>query len=195
MLLKFCGLTREKDARFATTCGADFVGAIIVPASKRYVTAEQARRLFEAASPAKGVLVVRDMPLDELQKTIDFVHPHAGQLHGSETADYALSLHGTHIWKAFNVNRLESVQMALDFPAELIVADSGGGTGTTCDWSRAAELAKCRPVFLAGGITSDNVREAIEAVRPAGIDLAGGVESAPGIKDHAKMARLASLVH
>ena len=190
MLLKFCGITREEDARFAAELGADFVGAIIVLASKRYVTAEQARRLFEAASPAKGVLVVRDMQLDELQQVIDNVHPYAVQLHGSETAEYARALHGVQIWKAFNLNRLDDLQVAASFPADIIVADSGGGTGTTCDWSRAAELAKCRPVLLAGGITPDNVREAIEAVRPAGIDLAGGVESAPGVKDHAKMTQL-----
>ena len=195
MLLKFCGITREEDARFAAELGADFVGAIIVPGSKRHVTVDQARRLFEAASPAKGVLVVRDMPLDELQKIIDFIHPHAVQLHGSETANYARALHGTQIWKAFDLNRLDDLQVAVSFPADMIVADSGGGTGTTCDWSLAAELARRRPILLAGGITPDNVRAAIEAVRPAGIDLAGGVEFAPGIKDHAKMARLTQFFH
>ena len=195
MLLKFCGITREEDARFAAELGADFVGTIIVPGSKRQVTVDQARRLFEAASPAKGVLVVRNMPLDELQKIIDFVHPYAVQLHGSETAEYARALHVTQIWKAFDLNRLDDLQVAVSFPANMVVADSGGGTGTTCDWSRAAELARRRPILLAGGITPDNVRAAIEAVRPAGIDLAGGVESAPGIKDHAKMARLTQFFH
>lgn len=190
MLLKICGITREEDARYATMCGADFIGAIHVESSKRFVTVEQAKNIFAVVKPAKSVLVVRDMELDRLQAIIADVHPYAVQLHGHETPEYAMRLKYVKIWKAFNLNALEDLQEAVDFPADIIVADSGGGTGQPCDWSRAAELARQRPVFLAGGITPENVQEAIAAVHPAGIDVAGGVESTPGIKDHEKIHQL-----
>ena len=105
-----------------------------------------------------------------------------------------MRLKDVKIWKAFNLNALEDLQEAVDFPADIIVADSGGGTGQPCDWSRAAELARQRPVFLAGGITPENVQEAIAAVHPAGIDVAGGVESVPGIKDHEKIKKLCNII-
>ncbi len=190
MLLKICGITREEDARYAALCGADFIGAIHVESSKRFVMIEQAKRFFAAAKPAKSVLVVRDMELEKLQAIITDVHPYAVQLHGHETPEYAMSLKDVKVWKAFNLNTLNDLQEAVDFPAEVIVADSGGGTGKPCDWTRAAELARHRFIFLAGGITPENVQEAIATVHPVGIDVAGGVESAAGIKDHEKIKKL-----
>ena len=186
MLLKICGITWEEDAVCAMQNGADFIGAILVETSRRYVTTGQAKRIFAAAEPAKSVLVVRNMELAKLQAVIDAIHPYAVQLHGHETPEYAMRLKDVKIWKAFNLNALEDLQEAVDFPADIIVADSGGGTGQPCDWSRAAELA--------GGITPENVQEAIAAVHPAGIDVAGGVESVPGIKDHEKIKRLCNII-
>ena len=194
MLLKICGITREEDARCAASFGVDFIGAIHVESSKRFVAIEQAKKIFAVAKPVKTVLVVRDMELEKLQAIIDDVHPYAVQLHGCESADYAVRLKDVKIWKAFNVNTLNNLQKVLDYPADMIVADSGGGTGKTCDWTRAAELARRRPVLLAGGITPENVQKAIAAVHPAGIDVAGGVESVPGIKDHEKIKRLCKII-
>ena len=194
MLLKICGITWEEDAVCAAQNGADFIGAILVETSRRYVTTGQAKRIFAAAEPAKSVLVVRNMELAKLQAVIDAIHPYAVQLHGHETPEYAMRLKDVKIWKAFNLNALEDLQEAVDFPADIIVADSGGGTGQPCDWSRAAELARQRPVFLAGGITPENVQEAIAAVHPVGIDVAGGVESVPGIKDHEKIKKLCNII-
>ena len=190
MLLKICGITREEDARCAASFGADFIGAIHVESSKRFVTIEQAKKIFAVAKPAKTVLVVRDMELEKLQAIINEIHPYAVQLHGHESADYAVRLKDVQIWKAFNLNILNNLQEVVDFPADMIVADSGGGTGKPCDWTRAAELARHRSIFLAGGITPVNVQEAIAAVHPVGIDVAGGVESAPGIKDHDKIYQI-----
>ena len=190
MLLKICGITREEDARCAALCGVDFIGVIHVESSKKFVTIEQAKNIFAVAKPTKTVLVVRDMELEKLQAIIDDIHPYAVQLHGHESPEYAMSLKDVKVWKAFNLNTLNDLQEAVVFPAEFIVADSGGGTGKTCDWTRAAELARRRPVLLAGGITPDNVCKAVAAVHPVGIDVAGGVESAPGIKDHDKIHQL-----
>ena len=194
MLLKICGITREEDARCAALYGADFIGAIHVESSKRFVPIEQAKKIFAVVKPAKTVLVVRDMELEKLQAVIDAIHPYAVQLHGHESPEYAMSLKDVKIWKAFNLNILDNFQEVLDFPADIIVADSGGGTGKPCDWSCAAELARQRPVFLAGGITPENVQDAIAAVHPAGIDVAGGVESVPGIKDHEKIKKLCNII-
>ena len=188
MKLKICGMTRVEDVRCAAEAGVDFIGAIIVPGSKRQVTPEQAAILFQAASPAKGVLVVRNMELEPLQALIDRLHPYAVQLHGSEPPEYAKAL---TVWKACNLKCEDDLLQMLNYPAEILVADSGGGTGRTCDWNLAAKLAKIRPIFLAGGITVDNIQEAIAAVQPAGIDIAGGAESAPGLKDHSKIKQLA----
>ncbi len=190
MLLKICGITREEDARFAAQNGVDFVGAILVESSKRFVTVEQARRIFATAESSKSIIVVRDMELNKLQAIIDEIHPYAVQLHGHETPEYASLLKNVKIWKAFNVNTLNNLQEVVDFPADMIVADSEGGTGQPCDWTQAAELACRRPVMLAGGITPENVQEAIASVHPAGIDVAGGVEASPGIKDHEKIKKL-----
>ena len=194
MLLKICGITREEDARCVASAHADFIGAIIVPGSKRQVTPEQAARIFAAAPTLHSVLVVRNMELEALQSVIDAIHPYAVQLHGNEPPDYASRLKGAHVWKAFNLNTLEDLSLAADYPAEMVVADSGGGTGRPCDWSKAAHLAQMRPILLAGGLTPDNIQAAIDAVHPAGIDLAGGVEAAPGIKDHDKIKRVAALL-
>ncbi len=190
MMLKICGMTRVEDVRCAAEAGADFIGAIIVSGSKRQVTPEQAACLFQAAPPAKGVLVVRDMELEPLLALIDELKPYAVQLHGSEPPEYAKALTGAHVWKACNLKSEDDLQQMLDYPAEMLVADSGGGTGRTCDWTLAAKLAKIRPIFLAGGITPDNIQEALAEVHPAGIDIAGGAESAPGIKDHNKIRQI-----
>ena len=195
MLLKLCGMTREEDARYAACAGADFIGAIIVPGSRRQVSTEQAKRIFEAAAPAKGVLVVRDMKLPTLQKLIDELQPYAVQLHGSETPEYANALNGARVWKACNLKDEADMHQMIDYPSEMLIADSGGGTGRPCNWNLAARLAKIRPVFLAGGISADNLIEAIDTVNPVGIDIAGGAECEPGIKDFAKINKIADIMH
>ena len=92
MLLKICGIIQEEDAVCAMQNGADFIGAILVETSRRYVTTGQAKRIFAAAEPAKSVLVVRNMELAKLQAVIDAIHPYAVQLHGHETPEYAMRL-------------------------------------------------------------------------------------------------------
>ena len=119
MQLKICGITREEDARCAAAAGADFIGVILVRESKRAVTPEQAQRILTAGTPAKGVLVVRDMPLDDLQRIIDSLNPYAVQLHGSEPPSFAKQLTGTRVWRAFNMNTLDDLREALDAGEEL----------------------------------------------------------------------------
>ncbi len=195
MILKICGITREEDVRLAAQAGADYVGAILVETSPRCVSTERATAIFAAARPAKGVLVTRDMPLEQLLRILDEVRPYAVQLHGRESAEYASAIPASvHVWKAFNLNLPITMEEMASFPAELIVADSGGGTGRPCDWTRAAKLATLHPILLAGGLSVNNLREAVAAVRPTGVDVSGGVESSPGIKDPAALSALGNLV-
>jgi len=193
MLLKICGITSVNDALAAASAGADFLGLILVSGSKRFVTPEQAASII-AASSAKCVLVTRDLPLAALQTLVDNLHPYAVQLHGGESAEYASALRRVQVWKAFNLNSQLDLDAAAAFPAELLVADSGGGTGKPCDWRLAAALARRHRLLLAGGLCIENVLEAIAAVQPEGIDISGGVEASPGVKDHGKLRSLAALL-
>ena len=195
MLLKICGITRVEDMAAVGRAGADYAGIILVPRSPRFVPRDRIASLMAAAPNAKKVFVVRDMPLIELNALIAEYHPHAVQLHGSESADYARGVTGAEVWKAFNLNSETVLAEAEAFPCAMVVADSGGGTGRPCDWTLAARLASVRPILLAGGVTPDNVREAIGRVKPAGIDVSGGVESAPGIKDGKLIQLIAERIH
>ena len=193
MLLKICGITRPEDMAVAERAGADYVGMILVPGTPRFVPSERIPVLM-AASRCKKVFIVRDMQFDELNALISDFRPDAVQLHGSESADYARSVTGTEVWKAVNLNSEATLAEAEAFPCATVVADSGGGTGRPCRWDLAARLAAVRPVLLGGGITPDNVRNAINQVHPAGIDVSSGVESTPGIKDHLLIQKLAERI-
>lgn len=193
MLLKLCGITRPEDMAAAELAGAAYTGMILVPGTPRFVPRDRIPVLM-AAARTKKVFVVRDMPLDELNNLVADFRPDAVQLHGNESADYAQSIIGTEVWKAFNLNSEATLAEAEAFPCATVVADSGGGTGRPCRWDLAARLASARPVFLGGGITPDNVRNAINQVHPAGIDVSSGVESAPGIKDHNLIQKLAERI-
>ena len=194
MLLKLCGITRTEDMAAAEQAGADYTGMILVPGTPRFVPRTGIPALM-AAARCKKVFVVRDMPLDELNALIAEFRPDAVQLHGNEPADYARAVTGTEVWKAFNLNSDAVLAEAEAFPCAMVVADSGGGTGRPCRWDLAARLASVRPVFLGGGITPDNVRMAAEEVRPAGIDVSSGVESAPGVKDRKLIQILAERIY
>ena len=194
MLLKLCGITRAEDMAAAEEAGADYTGMILVPGTPRFVPRVKIPSLMSACC-CKKIFVVRDMPLNELNALIAEFRPDAVQMHGSEPADYARAVAGTEVWKAFNLNSDAVLAEAESFPCAMVVADSGGGTGRPCRWDLAARLASVRPIFLGGGITPDNVRAAVEQVRPAGIDVSSGVESAPGIKDRNLIQILAERIH
>jgi phosphoribosylanthranilate isomerase len=193
MLLKICGITRPEDMAAAEQAGADYTGMILVPGTPRYVPRERIPVLM-AATRCKKVFVVRDMPLAELNALIAEFRPDAVQLHGNESADYARSVTGAEVWKAFNLNSEDVLSEAEIFPCTVVVADSGGGAGRPCRWDLAACLASARRTFLGGGITPDNVHDAMTQVRPAGIDVSSGVESAPGVKDRNLIQKLAERI-
>ncbi len=193
MLLKICGITRTEDMSAAEHAGADYTGMILVPGTPRFIPRERIPGLM-AAARCKKVFVVRDMPLPELNDLVAEFRPDAVQLHGNESADYALGVTGAEVWKAFNLSSEAALAEAEAFPCTVVVADSGGGTGRPCRWDLAARLAAVRTIFLGGGITPDNVRDAISEVHPAGIDVSSGVESTPGVKDRNLIQKLAERI-
>ena len=180
--VKICGLTRREDVEFSAECGARFAGFVLYPGSKRFVPPERLAELTRGLVGIRKVGVFVDAPLDEIRRAAELGNLDVVQLHGHESADFARSIDFAEVWKA---------AYDPDFPAARLVCDAPqGGSGLPGDRAAAAKLAKVRPVMLAGGITPFNAAELLKLVRPAGIDLASGVESSPGIKDREKIGTL-----
>lgn len=185
--VKICGITRLEDAVAAAEWGAAYVGFVLWPNSPRAATLDIVKKIA-AALPAHVTPVGI------------FVTPGADDINAAVDAGIKLAqVHaagGTNLDKA-RVPVVRAVHLAGDGiePAvedELILLDAHdpqkhGGTGKTIDWLRAANIARTRRVFLAGGLTPENVADAIRMVRPFAVDVASGVEAAPGVKDHHKL--------
>ena len=194
MRVKICGITRADDARLAADLGAWAVGFIFWPKSPRFIEASRARAIVDrlpAYVTPVGVFV--DQDVEEIEGIAREVRLGAVQLHGDETPAGARLL-TRRVIKALSVERAMT-QAADDWADATVLLDATdgerrGGTGTAIDWTRAAVVARQRPVLLAGGLRPANVGEAIRAVRPAAIDVSSGVERAPGEKDPALMEAL-----
>ena len=188
--VKICGLRRIEDALLAAELGASALGFVFWPSSPRYIDPYRARPIVAALPPlvsAVGIFV--DQPPEFVSGVARLLGLGAVQLHGSEPAEsYVHSAH--HVIKAVPVWDGVDVRTAMaGVPARATVLLDAhdpvkrGGTGKTIDWSQAAAAARVRPVILSGGLTADNVATALEAVRPYAVDVASGVEAAPGVKD------------
>ena len=197
MLVKICGITRPEDAEAAVATGANAIGFIFWPKSPRFIDPHRARTIAAALPPfvtAVGVFV--NQPLAYVNGVASLVALGAVQLHGDETPEYAATV-SRPVMKAVSVGRDEAriwpsrVRLLLDVHDPV----ARGGTGRTVDWAAAADLAARREVLLAGGLTPDNVADAVARVRPFGIDVSSGVERAPGIKDHERLKALFEAVH
>lgn len=191
--VKICGITRREDALLAVDLGAWAVGFVFWPGSPRYCDPRRARAIINAlpASVVKvGVFV--DQPAGHIRLIADESGITTVQLHGQESALLAQGL-GRPVWKAVAVRDGFAPETLDRFPPDVtILLDAfdpatHGGTGRTIDWSIAAAAAGRRPVILAGGLNAGNIGEAIRRVRPRAVDLSSGVESAPGVKDPAKL--------
>lgn len=189
MFLKICGLTNEADAVHAAAAGATALGVVFAPSSPRRVSADTARDIVEAVPahvPVVGVFV--DAPLEEIVGIVAHTGIRVVQLHGDEPERYAAAL-------KMPLLRAAGVDVALDsWPTATLLLDATsaaqrGGTGLRVDWEKAAVVASRRKTVLAGGLTPDNVAEAIASVRPFGVDVSSGVEASPGRKDRDKVSR------
>jgi phosphoribosylanthranilate isomerase len=195
--IKICGVTREEDALLCAEMGADYLGFIFVPSSPRYVEPERAAAiatsLREREKRPRVVGVFRDASVDYIGEIAAVVGLDLVQLHGSESDDDIRSL-GLPAIKAYRVGDASPDTTAHN-SAEWLLFDTfedrrAGGTGRRFDWSLLASYPRTKPFFLSGGLSAENIAAAISLVRPDGIDIASGVESEPGVKDHAKVERL-----
>ncbi|MBC7856086.1 MAG: phosphoribosylanthranilate isomerase, partial [Pirellulaceae bacterium] len=200
--IKICGITSVADALLAAEAGADAIGLNFYDRSPRYVTAEHAKEICDALPPGitkVGVFV--NSPPQAVVATVNRVGLGAVQLHGDEGPDFLGALGKLQVIKAFRCKEstLDSVQAFLELCQEVshpsaILLDAHapgiyGGTGQVLDWkglARDRDKLLGLPLILAGGLTPQNVAEAIRQVRPDAVDTASGVESAPGKKDPAK---------
>lgn len=192
--IKFCGITSLEDARAAIDAGADYLGFNFYAASPRSILPEACAEITAVLATeypqVQLVGVFVNMPVKDVQAIMRQCHLRMAQFHGDEAPGMLAAL-GGRAFKAFRGVPVNVDGYARgEAPALLIdasVQGAYGGTGMTADWSAAANLAKRFPLFLAGGLTAENVGEAVRQVRPWGVDTASGVESAPGKKDAAKM--------
>jgi phosphoribosylanthranilate isomerase len=197
MLVKICGITRLEDAEAAVAAGAGAIGFIFWPDSPRFIDPHRARTIVAALPPfvtAVGVFV--NQPIAHVNAVASLVRLGAVQLHGDETPEYAAAM-SAPVMKAVTVEAANlhtwpsRVRLLLDVHDPVV----RGGTGHTIDWAAAADMAAQRSILLAGGLTPDNVADAVARVRPFGIDVSSGVERAPGIKDHRRLRALFEAVH
>lgn len=192
--VKVCGITNIEDALAACDAGADALGFNFVDEARkrgRYVEPAAAREIVAALPPfVTSVAVCVNEPAGRIASYLEFLD--CVQLHGEETPAYCGPFAANAI-KAFRAGPGFEPEQMLAWPAaayllDAYVPDSRGGTGKTCDWDVAARAVGLgKPVILAGGLTPENVREAVHKVRPYAVDVAGGVESEPGKKDYQRI--------
>ncbi len=192
--IKCCGMTRVGDALLAARLGADAIGLVFAARSKRQVTLAQARRIVVALPPfVTTVALFMDDEANLVRQVLDEVQPALLQFHGDESDGWCAQF-GRPFLKAIAMGEGASALPRLhDYPqaAGLLLdghaAGEAGGSGKAFDWSLLPR-GLAQPLILAGGLHAGNVGDAVRTARPWAVDVASGVESAPGIKDPARLA-------
>ncbi len=195
--LKVCGITSLEDAQAAIECGAEFLGFNFYRKSPRYIAPEAARAIIERLPSdvtAVGIFVNEAQPQDVIE-ILQASGARLAQLHGNEDAAYCEAVGAERVIKALRVGEVFDVRQVLNYPAWAILLDAFdknlyGGTGKTANWEVAREAAKLTRLFLAGGLSPENIAEAIRAVEPFAVDVNSGVESLPGKKDADRLRKL-----
>ena len=191
--VKICGVTRLEDALLATRLGADALGFNFWPRSRRYLAPEAARAIVDRLPPfvtTVGVFV--DQPPSEVLEAAARSGVEVLQLHGDESPEEVAAYPRPTV-KALRLEGPVDLDLLARYRVRAFLLDAPsagfGGSGVTCDWALARAAAERVPVILAGGLTPQNLAQAIRAVRPYGVDVASGVESSPGVKDPEKLRR------
>ncbi|SRR5258706_6865728 len=198
--IKICGIKTVNDALTAMNAGADLIGFNFYSKSHRYIDVGTCRDIMSVMRRYGNVTYVGvfvNAPIEEVRATLDTCGLSLAQLHGDETPQMLNALDG-RAFKAFrgvpeNVDGFGKKE-APAFLVDAVVKGSYGGTGVTADWNSTAALAKQYPLLLAGGLTPENVADAVRQVNPWGVDVASGVESEPGMKDAAKISAFVKAV-
>lgn len=191
--VKICGITNVEDGCVAAEGGADALGFIFYEKSPRFVSIEKVSHIIRSLPPMimkVGVFV--DAQEEFVLRAIRECGLSLLQFHGAESPEYCLQF-GLMTMKAFQVRDEESLSHLADFKTDAWMLDAYapgklGGTGEKFNWDLAIEAKKLgRPIFLAGGLTPENVAEAVQRVQPYAVDVSSGVEVSPGNKDHGKV--------
>jgi len=194
--VKICGITNLEDARAAVEAGADALGFLCYRKSPRYVDPEIIKRIVAGLPPfvlTVGVFVNEEAKT--VRDLLDACGLAVAQLHGDESAAYCETL-GRPVIRALRLRDPGTLLQLAEyrgragvrgFVVDAYSKETYGGTGQVVNWDLAAEAAKAAPVLLAGGLTRENVGDAIKKVRPYGVDVSSGVEASPGKKDHDKI--------
>lgn len=204
--IKICGISRPEDAAYAAQLGVDAIGLVFYAPSPRHVTIAQASEVVELLPPFVTVVgLFVDADADEVRRVMEAVPIDVLQFHGEETPEDCQHIAGVRSYmKAIRMRKgVELAQKAQRYAtASALLLDAyqpgvPGGTGEAFEWSRVPPSMD-KPIVLAGGLTADNVAEAIRQVRPYAVDISGGVESdhglKKGIKDQGKMAEFVAAV-
>ena len=193
MRIKVCGITRSVDAECATSLGAWAVGFVFVRTSPRYVSCEEARRIVERLpKTVEKVGVFENASSLAVLGTCRAAGLTIAQLHGDESPETVADVASRMpVIKAIRLKEPKDLERLRDYSAAsaFIVDGPRSGSGLRSDWELAREAKRWGTVLLAGGLTPENAREACELVRPHGLDVSSGLESAPGIKDAGKLRR------
>ena len=194
--IKFCGLSRNCDIETANVLSPDYVGFVFAKNSRRCVSFARAKELKALLAP--GILTVGVFVNEDPRTVAAFLEAgviDAAQIHGDEDTDYIRglkSLTKAPLIKAFGLRSIHDLPAVERSPADLVLLDSpGGGTGRLFDWQLLENIQ--RPYFLAGGLSAENVGEAIARLRPFGVDVSSGIETG-GYKDREKMTAFAAAV-
>ena len=190
--VKICGITTVDDALMAVAAGADAIGLVFCDKSPRALLPEQAAAIVRALPPfiqAVGLFVNADIAI--VNATADACRLDIVQLHGEEPPEFC-GLVERRVIKAFRVRDEASLEPMRNYRVAGFLLDAWsphahGGTGATFNWELARAAATHGPIILAGGLTPENVRTAVDIVAPYGVDVSSGVESAPGRKDPEKV--------
>jgi phosphoribosylanthranilate isomerase len=191
--VKICGVRRMEDAMLAAELGAAAIGFIFWPESRRFIDPYRARTIAAALPPwlaPIGVFV--DQPPEYVSGVAALLNLSAVQLHGQERVrDYAQGsrrlIKSVPVSSSFDRRALDALPPDVTVLLDAHDPVRRGGTGRAIDWDVAADVARSRRTILSGGLTADNVKRAVNQVRPYGVDVSSGVETSPGVKDAAKL--------
>lgn len=186
MLIKICGITTKEDALAAEAAGADAIGVILFSDSLREIGLDDAAEIFRVLKPSTRKVCVSHTTSDDELRAILTIHPDAVQI----------SSHGLTSPEGVQIIRVVEPGDSIPADAHAVIIDGSRGHGTLYDPEYACSVTRKAsvPVILAGGLTPENVCEAIRRVRPSMVDVASGVEYAPGKKDHEKIRRFIAAV-
>jgi phosphoribosylanthranilate isomerase len=198
--VKICGITNIGDAYWAVEFGADALGFIFYPESQRYITPERAKEILQKIPGSiERVGVFVNQEIRAVKEIVSFCGLRLIQLHGDESPQYCGQFPRFTLIKAVSFWPKEGIQKLESYSVRAILVDAHepdryGGTGKNSDWALAMKVKKTHPLILAGGLNRENIKRAIETVRPCAVDINSGVETSPGEKDPYKIREIMEII-